>query len=47
MLLKNTISNVTEENFQNLVTNLTYEIISKTSLNACTKVRGDQKIRIF
>ena len=43
MLLKNTISNVTEENFQNLVTNLTYEIISKTSLNACTKVRGDQK----
>lgn len=43
MLLKDTISNVTEENFHNFVTNLTHEIISKTSLNACTKVRGDQK----
>ena len=42
MLLNNTISDRTEENFKYLVANLTSEIISKKTSNACSKVRGLQ-----
>ena len=42
MLLNNKISDRTVENFKYLVANLTSEIISKKTSNACTKVRGLQ-----
>ena len=42
MLLNNTISDRTVQNFKYLVANLTSEIISKKTSNACSKVRGLQ-----
>lgn len=42
MLLSSSITGKTEQNYGYFVSNLTNEIVSKRTLNACTAVRGDQ-----
>ena len=42
MILNNSISAKTEQNFEFLVANLTQEIISRRTSNACSIVRGQQ-----
>ena len=42
MILKNSISARTEQNFKFLVANLTSDIVTKRTSNPCTTVRGQQ-----
>ena len=42
MLLSGAITGKTEQNFEYFVSNLTNEVVSKRTLNACTTVRGTQ-----